>query len=567
MSGDGEQAELQSSAQGRSHPFASIFAPLWISVPIVWYFASKVGLNHDAALFLYCGQMILAGEMPYVDFVEINPPMVMYLSILPALFPKLVLGSVQVSYSFVLLVGALFGYSQWGIMKSLRDYHGDLSLMFRWLFVGSWLGFSLLLFYTPEVLFAQREHLFLMFYVPYFFLRVGRYEGASISPMNAIAFGVVAAIGVCLKPHFVAIALCVELYSAGSRKTIRPFASPEFLGFAGLGLAYAGHFLFLPSPMGEALFDRWIPLIARGYGAYNVPQPEDLFKPSIFATLVLTVYLPLAVARKKFSGYRFVGPLAAFTAGSLTMYFVEHKGWPYHLNPVWLGSVFLGVLATASFLEWRFPRLLSFDAEGGKLSPAQFALANIGFGLFVVGAMGLVVVNRPGPLENPLSLVLTRLNFEGGSAEEYVVPDEIPSLFGPPVVREPVLIISTSVAEVFPRVVDLDLEIASRYLWTFPIALLYADAPDHPEGFPYHAMDESPPEELQFLQELGDDIVNNAPKVIVIDYAGQAQGCPVGFNPADYLRVNGFVGRYMTNYKEPRDIMGKKVYYRKDIVG
>lgn len=556
MSGKGLFEELPHDSAWRGFLHVTGFTDFCFAATVVWFLSDAAGLNHDSAMFLYCGRLIVQGAVPYIDFVEVNPPLVMYLSAIPAWFTP---SADLLIYTFNTFSTILFIYCLIGMDKSLKDYHKNISVTLRGLLVGVFIVFTYWLLVTAEVNYGQREHLFLMFYLPYFFLRIGRFDGAKIGPKLGILFGLAAGLGACLKPHFVFVLLFIEGFLVLSRRKIRPLVSPEFIAVVIFGLAYGFHFLLLPSEMRDALFERWIPMIVSGYGAYDVPLVQFLGSPAIYVALVLVGACSTFTAKSNLPGRNLVGPVSALTIASILAYLTQRKGWSYHQIPFLYGAAILGLFVCLNLFPKRLRKPFAAIEGQEKMSKVHVWTSILSFAFIFLLPLTFISFH-PSHTErtrNPINFMLSNL---------FLTEDlrsEVP--FDPGAARDPVLIISTSVAEVFPRVVDLDLEIASRYLWTFPIALLYADAPDYPEGFPYHPMDESPPEELQFLQELGDDIVNNEPKVIVIDYAGQAQGCPVGFNPADYLRVNGFVERYMTNYKEPLDIMGKKVYYRKDV--
>src|ERR1051325_6524280 len=49
---------------------------------------SALPLNHDAALFLQCGQLLLQGNTPYVDVIELNPPLAQYLYAVPVFIAR-----------------------------------------------------------------------------------------------------------------------------------------------------------------------------------------------------------------------------------------------------------------------------------------------------------------------------------------------------------------------------------------------------------------------------------------------------------------------------------------------
>jgi hypothetical protein len=42
-------------------------------------------IGWDPALHLQCAQLIVAGGLPYVDMFDVNPPLIWYLDMLPAL--------------------------------------------------------------------------------------------------------------------------------------------------------------------------------------------------------------------------------------------------------------------------------------------------------------------------------------------------------------------------------------------------------------------------------------------------------------------------------------------------
>ena len=45
-------------------------------------------INHDVAILLQTGQLLWEGKIPYVDFIELDPPMIMYLNTIPIMISK-----------------------------------------------------------------------------------------------------------------------------------------------------------------------------------------------------------------------------------------------------------------------------------------------------------------------------------------------------------------------------------------------------------------------------------------------------------------------------------------------
>jgi hypothetical protein len=88
---------------------------LWLGVALLVLGAAAVGLwktpqriNHDCALYLQQAEMLLDGAVPYCDFADTNPPLIMYLNVLPvALARTLGLPVIVTFQAFVLALLAL----------------------------------------------------------------------------------------------------------------------------------------------------------------------------------------------------------------------------------------------------------------------------------------------------------------------------------------------------------------------------------------------------------------------------------------------------------------------------
>ena len=165
-------------------------------------------IGWDPALHLQCAQLIVAGGLPYVDMFDVNPPLIWYLDMLPALLSSA--GNIPVTLSFnlfmwllLLLSSSLCAYI--ALTKLSRDNSNllvNLGLIFGLLYFNFFLTFD----------FGQREQIFVLLYFPFLFLRFARYQGAPIRRREAILFGILASIGICLKHYFLINAVCVELF-------------------------------------------------------------------------------------------------------------------------------------------------------------------------------------------------------------------------------------------------------------------------------------------------------------------------------------------------------------------
>lgn len=492
-------------------------------------------INHDAALYVHCGQLLLAGMRPYVDFIDLNPPLIMYLNVIPALVAKLTAANPILCYQ--LFVFALLVASISGTRFVLRRARPELSESALGLSILMWIGFSAFLFRPKEMDWGQREHLFVLLYAPSFFLRHLRWNGGKAGPLGAVMIGTTAAVGACLKPHFVLIALSVEGYQLLKSRKFAPLISPEFLAFATTGLLYAVHFIFLPREVREAFFGRWLPFVGENYATYNESWSGVLNQPYFYTALpvglLALVYRP---PRENF-GTGLLRPLGVFTVASSVVYLAQHKGWSYQAVTAQAG---MWAIAFVYLVEAIGPKIEKSGSLSGLYSKRTLGLGIVGASAIALLQFGIRAREEFAPSND---------NAMRGIVEYETAPGD------------PLLFISTTVAIAYPTLLQVDRTLGSRYLWTFPMAMLYGSEPDTPEGeFPYRTGEAVGEEERRFLAELGEDIAHYRPRIVIVDHDGQAQGCPAGFSPAEYLDVVGFVDQHMSDYEARPKIMGRKIY-------
>lgn len=492
-------------------------------------------INHDAALYVHCGQLLLAGMRPYVDFVDLNPPLIMYLNVIPAFASKITTVGPILCYQlfvFALLIGSIFGIRH--VLRSARPQIAEPAVALTLLV---WIGFSAFSFRPTEMDWGQREHLFVLLYAPFFLLRHLRWSGGKIGPFGAAVMGVVAAVGACLKPHFVLIALAVEGYQFLKNRKVTPLFSVEFVAFAATGLLYAIHFALLPSDIREAFFGRWLPFVGENYATYDEAWAGVLNQPYFYTALPVGLLALVYRPERESFGAGLLRPLGVFTIAASAVYLAQHKGWSYQAVTAQAGLwaiVFVYALGAIG------SRALKANLLSGLYSKRTLVLMLVGAGSVALLQIGLR--KREGFAPSNENTMRGIVEYETASGD-------------------PLLFISTTVAIAYPSLLQMDRTMGSRYLWTFPIAMLYGSEPDAPEGeFPYRIGEEAGEEERRFLAEMGEDMTRYRPRIVIVDHDGRAQGCPAGFSPAEYLEAVGFVDQYMSDYKERPKIMGRKIY-------
>lgn len=487
--------------------------------------------NHDVAYFIQCAQMLLEGRTPYVGYVDVNPPLIVYLNV-PAVFLAQV-AHLPPALTFHLFVIGLVIAGTLLLSRALAELVPAPTPVERGMLLTLWAAISVWVWLRNDL--GQREHLFVLTYFPFLVLRVARFQtGAQrVSTALAVVMGVLAGLGACLKPFFLLPVVVAEgVLWLWSRRT-RAWLAPEMIALVVVGFVYAAHFALWPASMRDAFFHRWVPLLRRTYAVYDMPWPamrSGIINQSTIAIPVLVALFGLWLSSRAGGAFRMLlSAFSAVTLAALVDYIIQRKGWPYHLVPLTAGAVMTaGVMAVQCVRAPAWGRL----AFRGDLALAAWLVAPFAAAVCLVHA-----VHRTPP--DPFAKTI----------ETYSRPGDR------------VLVVSTSVAPAYPLLVIDNRQQASRYLCCFPIALFYYG--EHwPAGHPaYHDRATATPDERQFLSDLEQDVVTEKPTLVLVQ-ADQCQGCSPDFNVEDYLRHEGTIQRVIDpSYRElPGVLAGWHVY-------
>jgi hypothetical protein len=294
----------------------------------------------DTAFLLDAAERVLDGAQLYVDVVEINPPLIVALN-LPAVVLARAIGVSDIAvYRTLVTISVLcaLAFADWSLRRALAP--GSERLRRRLVLV---LAFAL--FLAPGNDFGQREHLLMALALPYVLLVVARLSGRAAPPGPALAAGVLAGVGLALKPHFLLLWVAIEGFAAWRLRTMRP--APETLGIAGFLAMYAAAVATLT----PQYFDI-VRLLGSAYGGFG----RDPFVHVLITAPGTTVcYLAVlaAVALRRESKHRMlwtvllVAMVGSFLAGA-----AQQKGWDYHFYP---SRVFATVLLALAVLDVRRP--------------------------------------------------------------------------------------------------------------------------------------------------------------------------------------------------------------------
>lgn len=492
---------------------------------ILFVMATSFDTNHDAALYLQCGQLILDGKTPYVDFYDNNPPLIMVLSCLPVLLAKLT--HLSVMASFAMFVLGLIGLSTMLICKLWRAKNESPDRLC--LLLSAWFLFHLLTAIGRD--FGQREHLFATCSAPYLLLRITRYQpglGLLGRPWLFVT-GFYAAVGIFLKPHFILIVVLFELVLFSGLPKFKMLLKPEVAGLAGFGLLYA--LLFLLSPSVRTNYLQLIaPLVARGNWVYYVSIDKLLANfhplrnprnPYFLLSLLLALATGLLGTRYlRADRQKYRSCLALFVAAmaALASYLYQAKGWPYHLIPF---CFFSGLASVYCILE-----ITACKPQINLNATLKCAI---------------------------LILVLTcstALEYHFYTIRESHVSAILHDIENESLVNDRVIVFFTSLGA-YPSMIQAQTQPGSRFLWFFPFAMLYANAHD-PALTEAEILNMGPVDrtlEARFLRELADDIVQHKPGLILINPASGDQGLPYRLHFKNYLAHHKILDLIQSRYQ------------------
>ena len=166
---------------------------------LVPQFLSRI--NGDSAFLLYAADQMLHGARLYVDILEVNPPLIVWMSLVPAALARA--SGLDPILLYRLLATGLLTLSVIGTMRVLRSLSADEGAVPETSV--TILAITFVLFALPRLDWGEREHLALAFMLPWLAVAVRRVEGREVSKRMGLVTGVAAGLGIALKPHFVLV--------------------------------------------------------------------------------------------------------------------------------------------------------------------------------------------------------------------------------------------------------------------------------------------------------------------------------------------------------------------------
>jgi len=296
----------------------------------------------EGAIFDFATRM-LAGKSLYTDLVDVNPPLIFLLNLVPAWLAKQLALPIPFIITGCILALPLLG---WRSLWRFAGLPSESRLVTR--LIALVLVYVLILY--PGAEFSQREHLLLLATIPYLVNVHDFIAGIASSRRTRILQSLPFAVMVCLKPHFALLPLVLE--AAALIATVRrhgPWIRLEAAILLATGLAcLGGTLVFFP-----AYLARILPLAGHYYGiADGSLLAHALFGEEgrqLLLALALLLLLQVFLLRRLWLGLMLLAIFALYLAAALQL-----KDWFYHFLPAHALALLASFCCATTLIVERF---------------------------------------------------------------------------------------------------------------------------------------------------------------------------------------------------------------------
>lgn len=485
-------------------------------------------LNHDSAAILYAAKRILLGDVLYRDIIDVNPPLIFLISLVPEGLARLT-GIDGTKWLVVLVSAAII--AAFFLCRRVLSYMPLGREPLTSLVLPALILFLLAVF--PAGDFTQREHIMVVLSAPYVLLAAARADRDVLPLRLRVPLAIMAGIGFGLKPHFVLIPLTIELYvlyRQGWRDGLRDIVP----WIVGLTLAAHVAIALIVTP---DYFRIALPLTFKLYTKVSDNSLLSILDgPYLGPTIV--ALLPLVPAAFILSHSRLVQTLALFAIGAVISATAQGKGWSYQSYPAMTATLMLG----AVFLSNLIDRYLPTDSTARRLPVAALA-ATFMLLLYYQAALFLPPFDKQRDYEES---IVARL--------AHIIEREAPN--------RTVMVLSPGIYPIYPLANYTDVHLTQRFLDMWPVQGIYAGCDDW--GTLYHSLEAMGSGEKFMFRVVPEDFAKGKPDLVIIDTIAGIPRCQAnGFSYLDYFQRNPLFAKTFANYEKLMDIDRYEIYQRR----
>jgi hypothetical protein len=494
----------------------------------------RAPLNADAAWLVYSAGRLLRGQLLYVDILEINPPLIVWLN-LPGAYLSHVL---QLPATLVFRLGMMLVVTSsvavcWSLVRRLPGVSS----------VGAGVAALAVLFVLlPLVggIFGQREHVALALSLPLVAATALRCQGVAVRRGFAYLLGLAAGLAFAIKPHYGIVWLLLLAYRTWAGRGRVRLLHPEDLAIIFTGVYYGVAIVVLTPnylPMAEGSVRDYL-----AFGSHPLGYILLDDSPAIWYYVALGAWLLLGRApRADVLG----GALAAAGAGFLVAVALQHKGWSYHFYPV---------NACAFLLALRTLTLVPPANESGPMLVRLIRGAAVGIYAIMVALF-----------------VMVQLRATAERAWGPPTPRQALQLAAREAVRRQtgarsILVISSQLRDGYPLVNDSGLECMASYsvMW-FPLVYYRSYAGSSRETH-YRSLEQMSLNERVAFNRVVLDFVLHQPDLLVLESPSLNQRrtrFPGGFDYLRYFGQDRWFAETAARYVQVADVQGLRVLRRR----
>jgi|GEM_PF-1027439 len=481
-------------------------------------------LNLDVALEIFLSERLLDGGNLYTDYIDLSPPMIHYLGLPAAYAAKLL--SVSSSSAFYGFAALLCLLSLILCQKLLRQIYGDESSLITRRTV--LLALTGVFFIWRPYEFGQRDQLFFVLAMPYVWAAVARSLGQEVKTNLALVVGVLAGIGLGIKPYFPFFWIVLAGYVALVRRDSRELLRPENLAIAAL-LGCYGTFILI----WERDYLDVVKLTLDFYWAYTADPLFVLHRVGRVWLVGLGALWLVRLPRRDLEVRRLL--FIAVTA-LLLIALAQRRAETYHLYPG-EGAIIIMVAVTLLRLGESIGKLNRYVWQGRAC-------------LAVVLVVGLCL---RGTSVDP-SMVSPRDN-EDLARLTGLVKKEAGG--------KPIYVLSTSLFPAFPLVNYSGARWPYRFPFLMPLAANYRKVPLGSNQVLYHGPAEMSRSERLMFQTVVSDLRANPPVLLIVDEGTDRQALGrLKFDFLDYFDQDEDFVELMTRYRLLTKVNRYAVYKR-----
>ena len=500
----------------------------------------------DIAWLIHLTGRVLDGATLYVDIFENRPPALFLLAVPPVAFGRLI--GIDPTHAYHLWISGFIVVSLLLCRRISQEVLFEERPLTRRAFL---LSAVVLLTVVPLHHYGQPGHVVTVLMLPYLLSAARRAAGNRTGTRLAILSGLLAGVGIALKPFFVIPWLCVEMFVRVRTQEPQNLMAPENVCIAAiqavfLGMVFVGFTAYVTTVL---------PFAIELFNAHNIPLVILLIH-ALYGGLILAVPLLLGLGRHTMllQGPNQVrdevrGILFVAAGAFLVVFLIQLKGWGQHLLPSLIITFLLCTILIVGYWE---------ASRNSELPGRQRSMLAL---LLVVTVCYPVGLGIGTPLFPPTFFV--RIDNPGYRG----VLNELSAIVAREAPGKPIFVFSASS---YP---GLHLISRGRAQWPYrfwslwPLPGLYRDPDPVTRKHTYRSVDSRPPQERLVFDAVISDFVRNPPPIVIVDAGSPKHGWIQrgGDGGFDYLAYFGRDRRFASvfqGYEELPPIARFRVFRR-----